>query len=158
MLKIDKIVCPTDFSEPSYKALKIADELAANFAAELIVVHVMAPAQYFPAASSVSPIAPVPGDTFAADLQSRIKENALKSLEMVLKERVSGDISSRSLFLQGNPADEIVECAKESNASLIVMGTHGFTGWKHLLLGSVTEKVVRSASCPVLTIPAFEKE
>ena len=79
---------------------------------------------------------------------------AYKSLAMTLKEKVPESIKSRSIMGKGNPAEEIVRSAKEEKVDLIVIGAHGFTGWRHLVLGSVAEKVVRLASCPVITIPA----
>jgi universal stress protein A len=79
---------------------------------------------------------------------------AKKSLEMTLTEKINGAVKSRSILAHGNAADEIVYHSKVEKADLIVMGTHGFTGWRHLIMGSVAEKVVRLAHCPVLTIPA----
>ena len=149
MLPITKILCPTDFSEPSYKALETANELAKHFNAEIILIHILSPVFVYPATalapglSKVSEISDVDRD-----------EMAYKSLSMTLKEKVSESIKSRSIMGKGNPAEEIVRSAREEKADLIVIGTHGFTGWRHLILGSVAEKVVRLASCPVITIPA----
>jgi universal stress protein A len=148
MLPITKIFCPTDFSEPSYKALQEANDLAMHFNAELILIHVLHPIIIYPAAG-----APGIVDSRISDDTYR-DEVGKKSLEMTLKEKVNGSIKSRSILVKGNPSDEIVYHAKEEKADLIVIGTHGFTGWRHLILGSVTEKVVRHAHCPVLTIPA----
>jgi universal stress protein A len=148
MLSIKKIFCPTDFSEPSYKALQEANDLAMHFNAELVLIHVLHPIVIYPAAVTPGIMdAHVSDDAYRDDI-------AKKSLEMTLKEKVNGSIKSRSILVTGNPADEIVYHAKEEKADLIVIGTHGFTGWRHLILGSVTEKVVRHAHCPVLTIPA----
>ena len=155
MIPIKKILCPTDFSEPSYKALKIACDLAESFSSELILIHVLKPAQTFPAAPSIPPAM---GGEFIPMVSEETRDHARKSLDMTLEERVSGDINSHSILADGNPAEEIVRNADELKADVIVIGTHGFTGWRHLLLGSVAEKVVRLASCPVITIPAHEKE
>jgi universal stress protein A len=149
MLPITKIFCPTDFSEPSYKALKAANDLAMHFKAEIILIHVLHPILIYPSAMGT------PGIMATSSVEDSEREDmAKKSLEMTLKERIDNSIKSRSLLANGNPADEIVHHAKEEKADLIVIGTHGFTGWRHLILGSVAEKVVRYASCPVLTIPA----
>jgi len=149
MLPITKILCPTDFSEPSYKALEIANELAKHFNAEIILIHILSPVFVYPAAT-VSP-----GFSKASEITDVDRdEMAYKSLSMTMKEKVSDSIKARTIIGKGNPAEEIVRSAREEKADLIVIGTHGFTGWRHLILGSVAEKVVRLAGCPVITIPA----
>ena len=152
MITVDKILCPTDFSEPSYKALSIANDMAKQFSAELILIHVLSPLQVFPAATSgIPPVSPTPGGSLM-----EMKEQAQKSLEMTIEEKVSKEVKSTSLLLEGSVAEEIAQYAQMNNISVIVMGTHGFTGWRHLMVGSVTEKVVRISLSPVLTIPAQE--
>jgi universal stress protein A len=149
MLPITKILCPTDFSEPSYKALETANELARHFNAEIILIHILSPVFIYPATALT------PGLTKTSEINDVERdEMAYKSLSMTLKEKVSDSIKSRSIMGKGSPAEEIVRCAKEEKVDLILIGTHGFTGWRHLILGSVAEKVVRLASCPVITIPA----
>lgn len=154
MLLFKKILCPTDFSEPSYKALKAAGELAKEFGAQLILIHVLSPVQVFPASPGFAPGMPVSNQYLPEDIAGVTEKHAIDSLTMTLKEKVSEEIKSKTELLRGSPAEEIARYAEESKVSVIIMGTHGFTGWRHLLLGSVTEKVVRIASCPVLTIPA----
>jgi len=149
MLPITKILCPTDFSEPSYKALEAANELARHFNAEIILIHILSPVFIYPAAAFT------PGLAKTSERSGVERdEMAYKSLSMTLKEKVSDSIKSRSIMAKGNPAEEIARCAKEEKVDAIIIGTHGFTGWRHLILGSVAEKVVRLASCPVITIPA----
>jgi len=149
MLPITKILCPTDFSEPSYKALETANELARHFNAEIILIHILSPVFIYPASALT------PGMTKTSEISDVERdEMAYKSLSMTLKEKVSDSIKSRSIMAKGNPAEEIARCAKEEKVDAIIIGTHGFTGWRHLILGSVAEKVVRLASCPVITIPA----
>jgi universal stress protein A len=151
MLPITKILCPTDFSEPSYKALETANELARHFNAEIILIHILSPVFVYPATALT------PGITKISEISDVDRdEMAYKSLSMTLKEKVSDSIKSRSIMGKGNPAEEIARSAKEEKADLIVIGTHGFTGWRHLILGSVAEKVVRLANCPVITIPAHK--
>jgi nucleotide-binding universal stress UspA family protein len=83
---------------------------------------------------------------------------AQKSLDDLIDEKFSQDVSVSSRVVQGNPSDEIVRIASEEKVSLIVIATHGATGWRRFMFGSVAEKVVRMAGCPVLTIPAPEKK
>jgi universal stress protein A len=149
MLPIRIIMCPTDFSEPSYKALKEANDLAMHFNAELILIHILHPILMYPAAMATAGMI----DEHISDEAQR-NDIAKKSLEMTLKEKVNGALKSKSILANGNPADEIVYHSKVEKADLVVIGTHGFTGWRHLIMGSVAEKVVRLAHCPVLTIPA----
>jgi len=151
MLPITKILCPTDFSEPSYKALEAASEMAKNFNAEIILIHILSPVFIYPAAAA-------PGIMKTRDINDIDRdEMAYKSLSMTLEQRVPDPIKARSILGKGNPADEIARSAKNEKADLIVIGTHGFTGWRHLVLGSVAEKVVRLSHCPVLTIPAHRE-
>ena len=157
MLLFKKILCPTDFSEPSYKALKAADELAKEFKSELIIVHVLTPVQLYPTAPGYAPGQPLAAGFVPPQVTAEVEGHARESLEMTLKKRVSEGVNAKTELLQGNPAEEITRYAQESNVSAIIMGTHGFTGWKHLLLGSVTEKTVRLSSCPVITIPAHKE-
>ena len=157
MLLFKKILCPTDFSEPSYKALKAADELAKEFKSELILIHVLSPIQAFPTAPGFIPGQPAATGYIPTQIPPEAEGYAKESLKMTLKEKVSEEVNAKSELLFGSPSEEIAKYAKESKVSTIIMGTHGFTGWRHLLLGSVTEKVVRIASCPVLTIPAHEE-
>ena len=154
MLNVNKILCPTDFSESSYKALNIANEMAKQYSAELILIHVLSPLQIFPSTATIPIVTPAGGGAFSADLINEIKEQALQSLKMTLEEKVPEEIKSTSVLLQGSAAEEIAKYVEEANISVIVMGTHGLTGWRHLILGSVTEKTVRISPCPVLTIPA----
>lgn len=158
MLLFKKILCPIDFSEPSYKALKAAEELADEFSAELIVVHVLSPAQAFPSASVTLPGEPATNEVFFDDMRDKIESHANESMKMTIEKRISRGINSRGVILNGSPAEEITGYAEDSHVSIIILGTHGFTGWRHILLGSVAEKVVRLSLCPVLTIPAHEEE
>ena len=157
MLLFKKILCPTDFSEPSYKALKAADELAKEFSSELILIHVLSPVQVFPASPGFAPGQPVSNTYLPEDIAGDIEGHAMESLKLTIKEKVSEEVKSKTALLNGIPAEEITRYAEDSKVSVIIMGTHGFTGWRHLLLGSVTEKVVRLSTCPVITIPAHEE-
>jgi nucleotide-binding universal stress UspA family protein len=145
MLPFKKILYPTDFSEASYEALKVANELALHFSAELYLVHV------------VSPAVP-PSPEFASSVLPLQEESAEKSLQEVAKQRVSKELAAHQIVVLGGAAEEIIRMSEENKADLIVIGTHGQTGWRHMVFGSVAEKVVRLAPCPVLTIRAPHRE
>lgn len=145
MLPINKICCPTDFSEPSYEALKAACEMAIHFSAELILVHVVTPI----------PVIPIHDDPTSFNLplyEKEMEQSAEKALIKMQQEKVAPDIQSRTVVIQGDPATQIVNLADAENMDIIVIATHGFTGWRKFMFGSVTEKVIRYASCPVLSI------
>ena len=145
MLPFKKILYPTDFSEASYEALKAANELALHFSAELCLVHI------------VSPVVPASPE-FASSAMRLQEESAEKTLQEVVKQRVSKELRIRQIVLLGEAADEITRMSEENKVDLIVIGTHGQTGWRHVVFGSVAEKVVRLAPCPVLTIRAPHRE
>ena len=145
LLPIRKICCPTDFSEPSYAALKKAEELALHFSAELSVVHVVSPI----------PIIPLHDDPSSFNLplyEKEMEQNAVKALDQIRNEKLSKRIDCHVHVLQGDPAGRIVHFAQTGEADIIVIATHGFTGWRKFMFGSVTEKVIRMAMCPVLSI------
>ena len=143
MLPLKKILCPTDFSEASYEALKAANELALHFSAELCLVHVLSPDV------QTSP------DLAGSDLVlEEIEELDEKSLQDVVKQRIPKELHTRQIVVPGEAADEIIRMSEEQKADLIVIATHGQTGCRRILLGSVADKVVRLAPCPVLTIRA----
>jgi nucleotide-binding universal stress UspA family protein len=151
MLPIKRILCPTDFSEPSFVGLAGANELAAHFSAELILVHVVSPVHIYPS--------PQPGAGFnLAGYLEEMVDASRKSLEEVVKDRTLPDLHVRSSVLQGTPAEQIVNLAESEAVDLIVTATHGWTGWRRFIFGSVAEKVVRFATCPVVTVPAPEEE
>ncbi|MBN2245473.1 MAG: universal stress protein [Candidatus Aminicenantes bacterium] len=147
MLPFKKIIWPTDFSEPSYEALKAAGELAEKFSSVLYAVHVL-------------PILPViagptgPSGFNVSLYQEEMEKSAKKSMEEALETKVPKQIKTVSVIKQGDAAREITETADKEDADLIVISTHGETGWKHFVFGSVAEKVVRLSSIPVLTIHA----
>jgi nucleotide-binding universal stress UspA family protein len=151
MLPLKKIVCPTDFSEPAYKGLKIAAELAAEFSAELLLVHV------------VSPLPTMPGGIGPAGFQfpsvlDEIQETARNSLEEIRRDKIAADVRVRTVVKYGSPAHEIVKLAESETADMIVISSHGESGWHRFVFGSVAEKVVRHAECPVLTIRASKED
>lgn len=145
MLPIKKICCPTDFSEPSREALKAACEMATHFGAEMVLVHVVTPI----------PVIPVHDDPTSFNLpmyEKEMEQSAEKALKKIQQEQVPQNIQSRVLVTQGDPATRIVNLVEEENMDMIIIATHGFTGWRKFMFGSVTEKVIRLSSCPVLSI------
>ncbi|MEW6186245.1 MAG: universal stress protein [Thermodesulfobacteriota bacterium] len=145
MLPIKKILCPTDFSEPSLEAVKTAREWAAYFSAELLLLHVVTPA----------PVIPVGPDFVMPDLmvpEQEMENAARKSLEDLKEKFGLQTLKVRSQINIGNAADEIVRTAEEERVDMIIIATHGRTGINRLLFGSVAEKTVRLADCPVLTV------
>ena len=145
MPEIQRILCPTDFSPHSNEATAWAADLAGRYGASITLVHVYQP---------VSMILP---EGFVLKSAEDIAE-LLHALDQALAgarselARVAPRVSVDSVLLQGAPFAEIVRYARENGCDLIVLGTHGRTGLRHALLGSVAEKVVRKAHCPVLTV------
>jgi nucleotide-binding universal stress UspA family protein len=150
MLPIKKIVCPTDFSDPSYEGLKVAREFAEHFSAELILVNVIFPGPIVPGIVE-------PGFHIPAALEA-MQETAEKSLQDLTRKKMLENIPVRTLVISGKPAYEIVDLADKEKADIIVIATHGESGWQKFLFGSVTEKVIRMASCPVLTVQQPKEE
>lgn len=151
MFTINKILCPTDFSEPSYVGLKTANDLAAHFSTELILVHVVTPVHY-----SGPPVVGTLG-TYSSSYYEELVKTAEKSLAEVAENRISPDLPVRTILLKGNAADQIVNLAQSEKVDMIVTATHGWTGWRRFISGSVTERVVRQATCPVFSVPAPEE-
>ena len=139
------IVCAIDFSETSSKALESAVELARTFGAGLTLLYVYQPPTY--ALPDASLVLPSPEMLNAA---LRDVDNELATWKKRAEERGAAKVAVASE--QGTPWQVIVEWAKQHGADLIVLGTHGRTGFSRLMLGSVAERVVRGATCPVLTV------
>jgi nucleotide-binding universal stress UspA family protein len=143
-MRLRKILCPVDFSEGATTALSIAVRLANDNNAELVVAHVF---QMPTPLAMREPMLP-------PDVLSSIAEDTKERLEMVLASaRDLGGKRVTSVYETGTPWVEIVDLLdRDSTFDLVVMGTHGRTGVSRMLLGSVTEKVVRHAPCSVLTM------
>lgn len=143
-IEIDRILCPTDFSVFSARALRHAIALAQRFEARLTVVHVIPPVlsyggvpPYSPALAVVSP-----------PLRKQVEEELRTFVEPAVAAHVPTQVDVR----EGDPWREIERAAEELPADFVVMGTHGYGGFEHLLLGSVAEKLLRRLPCPVLTV------
>jgi nucleotide-binding universal stress UspA family protein len=145
MARFERILVPTDFSPASDAALEYARTLAQQFGSALNLVHVFED--------------PFTSGAFVGDgtvmMPLDLRETLLDSARAQLAERHAAHLATipkaSTDLLIGTGAKSIVEHAQKTHADLIVMGTHGRTGLPHLLLGSVAERVVRTATCPVLT-------
>ena len=150
MPQISRIIVPIDFSEYSKKAFRYAVDFARTFSAELIVVYVVEPVIY-PADFSFGQVA-LP--SVEVELQTRGRHQ----LELLIQNEVPADITARPMVRSGKPFVEIIQAAKEEQADLIIIATHGHSGIEHVLFGSTAEKVVRKAGCPVLSIRSADTE
>jgi len=146
MPKIKRILVPVDFSPASLKALDYAADFAQPLGADLSVLFVIEPIYY-----AVPDLAGAAAGT-AVGLLEEQRASGKRQLERLQARYAKRRIKLRTLMQTGTPYQTIVDAAKSLKANLIVMSTHGRTGVSHLLLGSVAERVVRSATCPVLTI------
>jgi nucleotide-binding universal stress UspA family protein len=142
---IKKILCPIDFSDSADHAMRYAAALAQNFGAELTLLHVVAP---FVAALPGETALP---DTLLADIDE-LAEACQQRLREIVGTLAADGLRVQQKVLNGVPFVEIIRFARDAETDLIVMGSHGRTGLGHLLIGSVAERVVRKAGCPVLTV------
>jgi nucleotide-binding universal stress UspA family protein len=150
MFPLRKIVSPTDFSEASQFGLKAAIEMAEKFEAELIVVHVIASVPVIAGTYSMS-------GAHAVDLVESMQTEARRQMDRLL-ESIPDALRCDVRLIQGQPAEEITRLAAQEKADIIVIATHGYSGFNRFLFGSIAERVVRTATCPVLTIRPPEAE
>lgn len=143
MISLKKILVPTDFSDFSQRALEFALSLADEFRSKVYVMHVWD----MPMTSSLLPPEPYP-ELVLTEEQKAGEEHLVK----VANELKASGFDAEPVFVFGKPYMEIVRAARELEADLIVLGSHGRSGISHLVLGSVAEKVVRLAPCPVFTV------
>ncbi len=149
MVAIKKILCPTDLSDECRPALAMACEWAKQFGAELHLLHVVA---------GLSNPYPYLGPPFneAMAWETMIRQKARDALKLWPLPEGFGALKVVRELRSGSPIAHIEEYAKATGIDLIVMGTHGRSGFSHMLLGSVAENVVRRAPCPVLTVRPAE--
>ena len=148
MARIRRILCPLDFSRFSRHAFEQAVTLAREFGADISAVHVYAVA---PAGIVVPAAGPVVADPIA--LSPAVRASLTANVREVMQEVDAAGVTVNTDVIEGDPVGAILDRATAWDADLIVMGTHGRTGLERLVVGSVTEKVLRKASCPVLTVP-----
>ena len=143
-MKLERILCPLDFSEFSARAFEYAQSLARHYHARLYVKHVVE------SALSAYPtyVNPEAFEQLCLELKSHVEQQ----LQEFLRSRQQPGVEIDSRVEEGRVTEVILRCAKEQAVDLIVMGTHGRHGLDHWLLGSITEKVLRKAHCPVLAV------
>jgi nucleotide-binding universal stress UspA family protein len=146
MTSIQSILFATDFSETSNRAQGYAGAMAAAFGAKLLVVHAYE-APFMPVPDGLAYVPPVDFQGLRAELEQELAKTKAQVREL-------GGREIETLVVEGQPWREIVRTAAEWGCDVIVIGTHGRSGISQLLLGSVAEKVVRHAECPVLTVNA----
>jgi nucleotide-binding universal stress UspA family protein len=145
MLPVRKILVSTDFSEPAKEGFQKACRIAEHFGAELMVVHVNPRVPIIPAGNGAV--------TFNVEgYQEEVRQISKRNLEDFIVAQQTSAVAITPFVREGEVAEEIVRTAEENHADLIVIATHGYSGWKKFLLGSVTERVIRIATVPVLTI------
>ncbi|MFQ5597063.1 MAG: universal stress protein [Nitrospiria bacterium] len=140
-IAIRKILVGTDFSPHSDKAIEYAVEIARQFGSKIVLVHVIESFAY----SLTDSMTVVGHEKALSATASALLENQRKRL-------VETGVSVKSVLADGSPYREMTKKAEDEGVDLIVVGTHGRSGMEHLLIGSVAEKLVRLASCPVLTV------
>jgi nucleotide-binding universal stress UspA family protein len=151
MIDLHKILVPTDFSKSSANALTYGAAFATRFGAELHLLHVVQDlALFIPEAVMLAPPMMPPVEQFVSAART--------ALERTIQELATPELRIQPEVAEGTPFEEIIRFAREKDIDLIVMGTHGHTGLAHLFMGSVAEKVVRRAPCPVLTVRHPEHE
>jgi nucleotide-binding universal stress UspA family protein len=151
MIDLRRILVPIDFSPHSEQALKYGTALAEKFGARLYLVHVFQDLAVYQTevVSGAPPILPP---------LEQLTASAKAELDRIVAEKNLARVNVHAEVVEGSPVEEIVDYAKEQDIDLIILGTHG-RGWlAHVLLGSVAEKVVRKAPCPVLTVRLAEHE
>jgi universal stress protein A len=138
LLEFKRVLCPIQFDKSSMAALGVAKQIAQQNKGKLYVMHVVA--------THTDPTL-ISGTAMAAH-DEKIAEGELNRV----KQEQLGDVDHEVILRLGHPAEEIAKAEHEFGADLVVMATHGRTGVTHLIIGSVAERVVREATCPVLTI------
>ena len=147
--RIRKILVPIDFSEPSQQALRYACPFAEQFGASLTLLHVMEPVVY-PVEFGYAPLAPLEAEeSRLRELQDRLKQMGVS---------LGTTVPVKSIVRVGRVWKEVVDLARAQGTDLIIVATHGYTGLKHALLGSVAEKVLRHAPCPALVVRTEEHD
>lgn len=142
---IRRILHASDFSSASRPAFAKALELAKANRAELIVTHVLGLTMPLTIDGYVSPKA-------YADIEAAARREVRKRLEALVVKAKRAGVRARALLLEGIPADRIVRAARSQRADLVVIGTHGRTGFSRLVLGSVASRVISQSRCAVLTV------
>jgi nucleotide-binding universal stress UspA family protein len=151
MILLNTILVATDFSDPSDAALAYGRDLARNFGARLVVLHVVDNIAAYGGGDGVVIMDP--------ELQSQVEANARQRLDSLVSNEDREQLGVSTVLLVSNATSQaITGYAKDVKIDLIVMGTHGRRAVAHFFMGSVAERVVRTAPCPVLTVRHPEHE
>lgn len=142
--QLKKLLVPIDFSPYSQESAEIAISLAKEFNAEIDFLHVIE--------QDVHPSFYAAGIESIFQIDKDLKDRVIQNLKDFLAEQVHPDLPVNYIVKEGKAHKEIVDISKEKNSDIIIISTHGLTGLDYFLLGSTTEKVVRWANCPVLTV------
>lgn len=142
--RLEKILVPIDFSVYSKKAADYGIILADNLSAQIDFIHIIE--------HDIHPSFYSAGIESIFEVDKDLKQRVIQNMKEFLEDQFPEDLAVNFIVKEGIPHKEIVEYAKDSSADLIVISTHGLTGLEYILLGSTTEKVVRWANCPVLTV------
>jgi len=146
MIKLQKILCPIDFSENSLEALRYAAHTALKENATVYLIHIVDSRVYDYGGPIYEPVMPAMKPVIDQASKDQLRDKLLEKVPKEIKGRVETVVSF------GVPFVEIIKAARDYDIDLIIMGTHGRRGISHMLIGSVAEKVVRKAPCPVLTV------
>lgn len=143
-----KILAPTDFSEASLSTVEFAARLARHFGADLLLVHVV---------MAVEPaITPgFPHSVRAPHRQKELADAAFKKLHEIVAARFPAEQPVEFIVVPGKPAEQILGIAREKDADLIIISTHGEGGFRRAIFGSVADVVIRNAECPVLSARSY---
>lgn len=145
MSRIRRVLHPTDFSRASAAAFARAVETARSNRAELLLVHVIVPT-YLPIGDGyISP-------NVYAEMEASARAYAQKHLAALVAKAKKAGVRAKGLLMEGPPYERIAQAARRKRADLVVIGTHGRTGFAKLFLGSVASRVLAIAPCPVLTV------
>ena len=145
MSRIRRIMHPTDFSRASSAAFKRAVDMAKGNRAELLLVHVMSPAIPIMADGYVSP-------QVYEDMEAAAHAGSQKHLGALVNKAKQAGARAKGLLLEGVPHERIARAARSKKVDMVVIGTHGRTGFAKLFLGSVASRVLAVSPCPVLTV------
>lgn len=149
MKEIKKILVPVDFSENSTKLLQHAVGMAGESGASIVVVYVVEGIEKYAGLS-------IPHMSLA-EVEKELVQSAKNKMELFLEENMEPTVAHKSIVLNGDIVDEINKFAASEGVDMIIMGTHGYKGLEKVLFGSVAEKVVKTAPCPVLTFNPYKQ-
>ncbi len=148
MISLKKILCPIDHSDCSKEALKYAVSFAMKDEAKLYLLHIIDIRSFSEGLDAMSK--QIPDEETLEQLRTKLLD--------CIPEEIRDDMEVEAIVTQGIPFAEVISTAKEKEIDMIVIGSHGRTGISHMMLGSVSEKVVRKAPCPVLTVRQTDHE